>query len=534
MSVEKGIIKSEVKRRRTFAIISHPDAGKTTLTEKLLLYSGMIQQAGEVKAKTHRKKTVSDWMELEQERGISVSSTVLQFEYESLKINLLDTPGHKDFSEDTYRTLMAADAAVMVMDAAKGVEIQTRKLFEVCRLRGLPVLTFVNKMDREALDPLELMEQVEEVLGIAAIPITWPIGMGDRFKGVYDRMSSEFVFFTPSEKSGFKAAEKRIQADFDDPILLESLDEEEIKKLKTDLELLDGVLGMVSREDFLNGVATPTLFGSAKNNFGIASFLEKFKEYSPEPIPKETIEGECHPYDERFSAFVFKIQANMDKKHRDRMAFMRICSGCFSKDMDVTLSRESKKVRMAHAKQFWGQERTTIHEAYAGDIVGIHDPGHYRIGDTVFAGGKKLEFIGIPQFSPECFGKLLLRDPLKRKQLQKGIKELGEEGMVQVFIDPKVGMQDPILGVVGVLQFDVMVFRLKDEYGVDVRLERLAFQLARWVDCENIDDLKSKLSVPIVQDLYSKNVALFKSQWEFEYAKKNIPDTVKWKISSRA
>ncbi len=520
---------SEVRRRRTFAIISHPDAGKTTLTEKLLLYTGKIQEAGEVKAKAHRRKTVSDWMELEKQRGISISSSVLQFDFENLRINLLDTPGHKDFSEDTYRTLMAADTAVMVIDAAKGVETQTKKLFEVCRMRNIPILTFVNKMDREARDPFELMKELEDVLKITANPVTWPIGMGDRFKGVYHRLKKEFHFFEPSEKVGDRAQLKVLSCEIGDKALLQYVDEEQQLKLIEDMELLDGALGPVEKSSFLSGVLTPTLFGSARNNFGISSFLQIFHDFTPAPQPKEAKPKEVKPEDPDFSAFVFKIQANMDKNHRDRMAFMRICSGRFERDMDVKIARNQKPVRLSHSKQFMAQERATVDEAYAGDIIGVHDSGNFKIGDTVYC-GKPIEFLGIPQFSPECFGRLTLRDPMKRKQLQKGISELCEEGLVQMFIDPRVGEQDPILGVVGVLQFDVMMFRLQDEYRVEARLERLPYEIARWVKSqdESIKLESQDLRVPLLRDQHNQWVVLCKSEWELQFLKKNLPPSLQW------
>lgn len=529
-----SLVAAEVKRRRTFAIISHPDAGKTTLTEKLLLYCGQIRVAGEVKAKANRRKTVSDWMQLEQERGISVSSSVLQFEYEGLKLNLLDTPGHKDFSEDTYRTLMAVDTALMIMDAAKGVEEQTKKLFEVCKLRGLPILTFVNKMDREALDPFDLVKQIEEVLGIEALPLTWPVGMGDRFRGVYDRVNREFHFFYPPDKVGQQANIEKIKAEPNDPKLKEFLEEDELKKLQEELELLDGAVGIPTRENYLDCKVTPVLFGSARSNFGVPTLLEKFKIYSPEPAGKKASPHSVEPTDDFFSAFVFKIQANMDKSHRDRLAFMRIVSGKFERDMDVKHSRMERNVRLAHSKQFWGQERETVDVAYAGDILGVHDPGHFRIGDTVHLSREKLIFQGIPQFSPECFAKLNIRDPLKRKQLQKGIQELSEEGLVQVFVNPRVGMQDPILGVVGSLQFDVLQFRLKDEYGAETKIDRLPYTLARWI---KINDPALKLEsldfrVPVLRDSHEHPVLLFQSQWEFDYAKKNLPESVEWSFAA--
>jgi peptide chain release factor 3 len=521
---------AEVRRRRTFAIISHPDAGKTTLTEKLLLYTGKIMEAGEVKAKANRRKTVSDWMELEKQRGISISSSVLQFDFEKLKINLLDTPGHKDFSEDTYRTLMAADTAVMVIDAAKGVETQTKKLFEVCRMRGIPILTFVNKMDREARDPFELMKELEDVLKLSANPVTWPIGMGDRFKGVYHRLRNEFHFFEPAEKVGERAQMQVLKCDIKDSALLKYIDEDQQAKLIEDMELLDGALGPVDKADFLQGTVSPTLFGSARNNFGISSFLEIFHDFTPAPQPKEARPETVKPEDPDFSGFVFKIQANMDKNHRDRMAFIRICSGRFERDMDVKISRNQKQVRLAHSKQFMAQERATVDEAYAGDIIGVHDSGHFKIGDTVFT-GKGVEFLGIPQFSPECFGRLTLRDPMKRKQLQKGISELCEEGLVQMFLDPKVGGQDPILGVVGILQFDVMMFRLQDEYRVECRLERLPYEIARWVKAapgSNVDIPSLDMRVPLVKDVHDQWVVLCKSDWELQFLQKNLPPTLQW------
>lgn len=522
-------VRREVARRRTFAIISHPDSGKTTLTEKLLLYSGAIREAGEVKAKANRKKTVSDWMELEQQRGISVSSSVLQLDYRELRINLLDTPGHKDFSEDTYRTLMAADLALMLMDAGKGVEIQTRKLFEVCKMRGLPVMSFFNKMDRDGRDPFELLQEVERELGITAIPVTWPIGAGSRFRGVYHRLDKVFHFFEAGAKPGQKALQESVSCSPEDSILLDYIDEEEQAKLVEDVELLDGVFGEITKEEFISGKISPTLYGSARTNFGVPIFLDLFDRMAPAPQEKDASPSPVSPDEPRFSAFVFKIQANMDKAHRDRMAFLRICSGKFERDMDVSHARLGKKIRLTHSKAFLAQDRSTVDHAYAGDIVGIHDPGHFKIGDTLYT-GPKVEFSGIPQFSPECFAKIELRDPLKRKQLQKGIEQLCEEGLVQLFVDPKVGMQDPVLGVVGVLQFDVMVFRLKDEYGVEARLQRLPYGLARWVKFTDptvvIDQLD--LRVPLLRDGEGQPVALFKSEWEVNYTRQNAPKSLEW------
>jgi peptide chain release factor 3 len=520
----------ESARRRTFAIISHPDAGKTTLTEKTLLYCGAIHEAGEVTAKANRRKTVSDWMELEKQRGISVSSSVLNFEYRGLSINLLDTPGHQDFSEDTYRTLMAADSAVMVIDVAKGVEPQTIKLFEVCRMRGIPIFTFINKLDREGREPFELMEEIEAVLGIACNPLTWPIGMGPSFRGVYHRLRREFVFFDPPEKAGFQAKARALQCEPHDSRLLEWIELEEQKKLIEEIELIEEALGPFDRDAFLKGQVSPVVFASARSGFGLSTFLDIFHDHAPGPQRKLALPAPIEPTDPRFSAFVFKIQANMDKNHRDRIAFLRVCSGRFYRDMDVKHARLGKEVRLSHSKQFMAQDRATVDVAYAGDIIGIHDPGHFQIGDTLYTGSEKIEFEGIPQFSPENFARLVLRDPMKRKQLQKGIAQLCEEGMVQMFIDPKVGVQDPILGVVGPLQFDVMMYRLKSEYNVDARLERLPYQSAQWVFSKKKGfDMKSlNMRVPLVQDAEGNWVALFKSDWELEYTKKNAPDYLQW------
>ncbi len=523
-------ISAEASKRRTFAIISHPDAGKTTLTEKTLLYCGAIHEAGEVTAKANRRKTVSDWMELEKQRGISVSSSVLQFEYKGLHVNLLDTPGHQDFSEDTYRTLMAADSAVMVIDVAKGVEAQTIKLFEVCRMRRIPVFTFINKLDREGRDAFELMEEIEGVLGMGCNPLTWPIGMGPSFRGVYHRLNREFVFYDPPEKAGFQAQARSIACEPTDPILLQYISKEEQDKLVEEIELIEGGIGPLDVVAFNEGRMSPVVFASAKSGFGLSTFLDIFHRFAPKPREKQAAPHAIQPEDPRFSAFVFKIQANMDKKHRDRLAFLRICSGEFRRDMDVKHSRLDKEVRLTHSKQFMAQDRETVDVAYAGDIIGIHDPGHFQIGDTLYTGSEKIEFEGIPQFSPENFGRLILRDPMKRKQLQKGISQLCEEGMIQMFVDPRVGIQDPYLGVVGPLQFDVMMYRLKSEYGVDARLERLPYQSAEWIVPKNslLDMSNQDLRVAIVKDSNDNWVALFKSTWEADYTKKNAPEGLDW------
>lgn len=536
MSTQKDPrVAAEVAKRRTFAIISHPDAGKTTLTEKVLLYCGAIREAGEVKAKAQRRKTVSDWMALEQMRGISVSSSVLQFDYRGLKVNLLDTPGHQDFSEDTYRTLMAADSAVMVIDAAKGVETQTRKLFEVCRMRGIPIFTFVNKMDREGRHPFELLEEIEKTLNIQWNPLTWPVGMGPSFKGVYHRIKREFQFFTPSEKAGQIAGSEVLKCEPSSPELLRFVEPDQQKQLVDEIALIDGTLGDFDREAFLRGELTPAMFGSGRNNFGVVTFLDLFADLAPGPSPKAAEPADVSPFDDRFSAFVFKIQANMDKAHRDRIAFLRLCSGRFQRDMDVKHARLGKTIRLSHSKQFLAQDRTTIDEAFGGDIVGIHDPGHFKIGDTVYT-GPMVRFEGIPQFSPESFGRVRLKDPLKRKQLQKGIEQLCEEGLVQLFVEPHVGLQDPILGVVGGLQFDVMMFRLKDEYNVDAVLDRLPYSHANWIVCRDpaVNIKEFDWRVPLVKDANNNWVALCQSEWELNYIRKNAPDSLEWYPNSFA
>lgn len=517
---------NEVARRRTFAIISHPDAGKTTLTEKLLLYCGAIHEAGEVSAKANRRKTVSDWMELERQRGISVSSSVLQFEYKGLKVNLLDTPGHQDFSEDTYRTLMAADCAVMVIDAGKGVEAQTLKLFDVCKMRGIPIFTFFNKLDRPGRNPYELMEEIEKVLKISCLPITWPVGMGPEFRGVYHLVERKFYFFAPPEKAGHKAQVTELKCEPEDPKLLEFIEEQQQRQLVDELELIVGALGEFDSEKFLAGQMTPAIFGSAKNLFGLPTFLDFFHDHAPPPQPKPAKPRAVDPLkDEEFTAFVFKIQANMDKSHRDRVAFMRVCSGRFERDMDVKHTRLQKTVRLSHSKQFLAQDRKTVDEAFGGDILGVHDPGHFVIGDTLYTGATRFEFEGIPKFSPESFAKVRLKDPLKRKQLQKGIDQLCQEGMVQMFIQPQVGVQDPVLGVVGVLQFDVMMYRLQDEYGVEGVLERLPFTAARWVKGQPLTGTLEghDYRVPLVRDAQNNPVLLFKSDWEIDYCVRNLP-----------
>lgn len=513
-------MQEEINRRRTFAIISHPDAGKTTLTEKFLLYGGAIQLAGTVKGKKNTKHAVSDWMEIEQQRGISVTSSVLQFEYDGFCINILDTPGHQDFSEDTYRTLMAADSAVMVIDGSKGVEEQTRKLFKVCGMRHIPVFTFINKMDREARDPYELLEEIEQELGIQTCPINWPIGSGKRFKGVYERESQKVLRF--QGVNGTREAEI-IEANLDDASLANELEEELYLKLKEDVELLDGASEAFDLEAVRAGQLSPVFFGSALTNFGVEPFLNHFLEMTTSPLPR-TYNGQIvDPFSESFSGFVFKIQANMNKAHRDRMAFVRICSGKFEKGMEVFHMQGNKKMKLNQSKQLMAQDRETVEEAYAGDIIGIFDPGIFSIGDTICAAKNKVCFEGIPTFAPEHFNRVRQKDSMKRKQFVKGIMQIAQEGAIQIFQEPSGGMDEIIVGVVGVLQFEVLEYRLKNEYGVEIIMEPLSYQFIRWVDNDGLDPHILNLSsdTKIVMDLKEKYLLLFSNSWGIRWAEEH-------------
>ena len=508
----------EIKRRRTFAIISHPDAGKTTLTEKFLLYGGAIALAGTVKGKKNSRHAVSDWMEIEKQRGISVTSSVMQFEYEGYCINILDTPGHQDFSEDTYRTLMAVDSAVMVIDASKGVENQTRKLFKVCVMRHIPIFTFINKMDRDAKNPFDLVEEIEEELGIKTCPVNWPISSGKDFRGVYDRQSRHILAFTANQ-SGKLEAEKT-EVDLEDESLKDLIGEENYNTLKDDVELLDGAGDELNLEEVQKGRLSPVFFGSALTNFGVEPFLEAFLQMTTPPLARQTTEGEVDPFDPDFSGFVFKIQANMNKAHRDRVAFVRICSGRFEKGMEVYHVQGNKKMKLTQPQQMMAQDREIVEEAYAGDILGLFDPGIFSIGDTLCAPGKKIRFQGIPTFAPEHFALISQKDTLKRKQFVKGINQIAQEGAIQIFQEPDSGMEEVIVGVVGVLQFEVLEYRLKNEYGVEVRREGLPYQYLRWIENQDIDvkalDLTS--DTRRVQDLRGRPLLLFTSSWGIDWA----------------
>ncbi len=504
----------EIERRRTFAIISHPDAGKTTLTEKFLLYGGAINLAGSVKGKATARHAVSDWMEIEKERGISVTSSVLQFNYDGYCINILDTPGHQDFSEDTYRTLMAADSAVMVIDGAKGVEPQTIKLFKVCVMRHIPIFTFVNKFDREARDPYELLDEIENVLGIHTCPINWPIGCGRNFKGVYDRETEMVELFTANAGGTKAVAEQDVSVN--DPGLKDMVGFEYYDKLQEDLELLDGASDEYDQERVDRGDLTPVFFGSALTNFGVRTFLEHFLKMTLPPLPRSSDQGIISPVDEAFSAFVFKIQANMDPKHRDRVAFMRICSGEFDAGMEVNHVQTGRKVKLSQPTQMMADERKIVEKAYAGDIIGIFDPGIFSIGDTLELSNKKFRYEGIPTFAPEHFARVRQVDTMKRKQFVKGISQIAQEGAIQIFQEYNTGMEEIIVGVVGVLQFEVLSFRLKNEYNVEIKLDQLPYGYIRWVENYtevDIDHIQGTSDMKIVKDLKDRPLLLFAHEW---------------------
>lgn len=503
----------EINKRRTFAIISHPDAGKTTLTEKLLLYGGAINLAGSVKAKKTARHAVSDWMEIEKQRGISVTSSVMQFNYNGYCINILDTPGHQDFSEDTYRTLMAADSAVMVIDASKGVEAQTIKLFKVCVMRHIPIFTFVNKLDREARDTFELLDEIENVLGIRTCPVNWPIGSGRNFKGVYQRATGTITRFFAAN-NGQNEVEK-IEVTLGDPGLDEVIGRENHQKLTDEIELLDGASSEFDLEKVSAGELTPVFFGSALTNFGVEMFLEHFLSMTTPPLPRNAKEGLVEPCTHGFSAFVFKIQANMNKAHRDRIAFMRICSGRFEAGMEVMHVQGGRKLRLSQPQQMMAQDRKIVEEAYAGDIIGVFDPGIFSIGDTVCDPSEQIEYEGIPTFAPEHFAKIRQLDTMKRKQFIKGVSQIAQEGAIQIFQEFNTGMEEIIVGVVGVLQFDVLKFRLESEYGVEIRMEPLPYEYIRWIENEGIDPGRLNITTDAkrVKDLKNRPLLLFTHEW---------------------
>lgn len=520
-------LQQEIERRRTFAIISHPDAGKTTLTEKLLLYGGAIQTAGSVKGKQSAKHAVSDWMDIEKQRGISVTSSVLQFNYQERCINILDTPGHQDFSEDTYRTLMAADSAVMVIDAAKGVEAQTIKLFKVCTLRHIPIFTFINKMDREARDPFELMENIESILGIRTYPMNWPIGCGRGFKGVFDRRAHRVLAFESDGRANGVKRVDEISAELGAPEMDELIGAENHQKLAEDIELLDGAAEEFDLDAVQHGALSPVFFGSALTNFGVEPFLTEFLRLTPPPLPRRDAEtGEAvDPCSEQFSGFIFKIQANMNKNHRDRIAFLRICSGRFVRGMEAFHVQEGKNLKLATGTSLMADDRAIVDEAYAGDIIGLFDPGVFSIGDTLCTGRKHVRFAGIPTFAPEHFARVTQVDTMKRKQFVKGMEQIAQEGAIQIFRDLGAGMEEVIVGVVGVLQLEVLEYRLRSEYNVEIRMQTLPYEHLRWItnDPETLDPktLNVTSDTRCIEDLKGNHLLLFGSPWSISWAEQH-------------
>ena len=515
-------LKTEVARRRTFAIISHPDAGKTTLTEKLLLYAGAIELAGAVRGRKTQRHVVSDWMDVERERGISVTSAALDFDLGNCHITLLDTPGHQDFSEDTYRTLYAVDSAVMVIDAAKGIEAQTRKLFEVVRLRNLPLLTFVNKLDLPGRDPFELLEEIEQVLGIQTAPLNWPIGSGDRFRGVFDLRTQETRLYEQVKGGGFRAPVRTNDAT--DPVLVDLLGEDAHATLISDTSLIKGAGTQFDRDEYLAGRQTPVLFGSALDNFGLETLLEVLEHLAPPPGPREADTGMVSPVAPGFSGFVFKIQANMNRKHRDRVAFVRVCSGVFEKDMALTNARVGDTVRATRPYKFFGGGRETVERAYPGDVIGLPNPGKFAIGDTLY-NGAPVRYPRVPRFPAEHFGRARLLDQ-RSKQFENGVTQLEEEGLMQV-VFPVHGRREPILGVVGPLQLDIVEARLRQEYSVECKIDQISYTALRWVKCDpqTLSDLENRSSgILRAVDREERPVLLFESQWHLSYLQQQNPD----------
>ena len=530
-------LQREIDRRRTFAIISHPDAGKTTLTEKLLLFGGAIQMAGAVKARKAARHATSDWMAIERERGISVTTSVMKFNYtpnasnflkegdraRDIEVNLLDTPGHQDFSEDTYRVLTAVDSALLVIDSAKGVETQTKKLMDVCRMRNTPIITFINKLDRDGRDPFDLIADIEQHLKIECAPLTWPVGMGKQFRGTFNVFHNEMRVFSATGNE--RVQDALVVHGADDP-QLDRLLGTQVSQLRADLELVTGASAPFNKERYLRGEQTPVFFGSAVNNFGVKELLDALMEFAPPPRPRPTMTRPVSPYEEEFSGFVFKIQANMDPAHRDRIAFLRICSGKFTRGMKVRHHRIGKDIQIANATIFMAQDRTGVEEAYPGDVIGVHNHGTIKIGDS-FTEKEPLKFLGIPNFAPEHFRRVRLNNPIKSKQLEKGLLHLAEEGAVQLF--RPVRSNDYILGAVGVLQFDVIVARLRDEYGVDAVYEPIEFGCARWVHCDDkkkLDEFQAKLANNMAVDIEGNLTYLAENEWRLAYTKEKWPAIV--------
>ena len=512
----------EINRRKTFGIVSHPDAGKTTLTEKLLLFGGAIQTAGAVKSNKIKKSATSDFMEIEKQRGISVATSVMGFEYRDLKINILDTPGHQDFAEDTFRTLTAVDSAIVVIDVAKGVETQTEKLVKVCRMRQTPIIVFINKLDREGKDGFELLDEIEAKLGLTVKPLSWPVGMGQRFQGVYNLYEKKLVLFRPHSK---QVAEDVIEiTDLDSDELEAHVGESAAELLREEVMMVEEVYPAFEKEDYLNGDISPVFFGSAVNNFGVKEMLDCFVEIAPTPLTRETEEREIDPYESKFSGFVFKIHANMDPKHRDRIAFMRICSGVFKRNTNYLHVRQGKKMKFPNPTSFMASKKDIIEEAYPGDVVGLYDSGNFKIGDSL-SEGEVLNFKGIPSFSPEQFRYVNNADPLKSKQLEKGVRQLMDEGVAQLFIKELNGRK--IIGTVGALQFEVIQYRLKHEYGASVEYEPISMYKACWVDWDSEEELKefvSRRKKDLAKDKEGNLVFMAESAWALKMAQDNHPE----------
>ena len=508
----------EVNSRRTFAIISHPDAGKTTMTEKLLLFGGAIRDAGTVKGKKTGKYATSDWMEIEKQRGISVTSSVMQFEYNDARINILDTPGHQDFSEDTYRTLMAVDSAVMIIDSAKGIEEQTLKLFKVCRMRGIPIFTFINKLDRDGRYPLELLAELEEVMGIESYPMNWPIGMGKEFLGIYDRFHNRIEQFRVDEENRFLELNDDGEVDGDHPIKQNALYDQTLEEIL----LLNEAGNEFSKEKIADGTLTPVFFGSALTNFGVQTFLETYLQFAPPPQPRESTIGEIDPLSENFSGFIFKIQANMNPAHRDRIAFLRICSGKFERGMTVNVPRTGKQIKLSQSTQFMADDRSTVDEAVSGDIIGLYDTGTYQIGDTITTGKDQFQFERLPQFTPELFVRVTAKNVMKQKHFHKGIGQLVQEGAIQLY--KTLRTEDYLLGAVGQLQFEVFEHRMKNEYNVDVVMEGQGSKIARWVENDEVDDKLSSSRSLLVNDRYDHKVFLFENDFALRWFQEKNPN----------
>ncbi|MBS4207820.1 peptide chain release factor 3 [Bacillus sp. FJAT-50079] len=511
-------LKTEVESRRTFAIISHPDAGKTTITEKLLLFGGAIRDAGTVKGKKTGKYATSDWMEIEKQRGISVTSSVMQFDFDGYRINILDTPGHQDFSEDTYRTLMAVDSAVMIIDSAKGIEEQTLKLFKVCKMRGIPIFTFINKLDRQGRPPLDLLAELEEVLGIESYPMNWPIGMGKEFYGIYDRHHRRIEQFRVEEENRFLALDDDGEIVGDHSLKESALYTQALEEIL----LLDEAGNQFSEEKINNGMLTPVFFGSALTNFGVQTFLETYLEFAPAPQPRQASDGEIDPAAEEFSGFIFKIQANMNPAHRDRIAFLRICSGAFERGMSVTLARTGKQMKLSQSTQFLADDRTTVNAAVSGDIIGLYDTGTYQIGDTLFAGKDNIQFEKLPQFTPELFVRVSPKNVMKQKSFHKGVQQLVQEGAIQLYKTYR--MEDYILGAVGQLQFEVFEHRMKNEYNSEVSMEAIGSKIARWIENDKFDESLSSQRSQLVKDRYDQPLFLFENEFALRWFQQKHPE----------